>query len=240
MTPQVAILIDGGYFLKRLPSIRPYDGNDRAKHALHCLNSLVNGHLEKLNKTYCLENYWAMLYRVFYYDAHPFQENARLPISNTNINFGSTRQAEFRQKLFSGIRNKRKFALRLGHVLREGKWQLHPNSLRALLQQERDVADLTDDDFRMDFRQKGVDMRIGMDITSLALKQQVDTIVLVSGDSDFIAVAKLARREGVEFVLDPMWWGVPADLLEHIDGKWSGLRHHKHDAEEDEQLENLD
>ena len=68
-------------------------------------------------------------------------------------------------------------------------------------------------------------MRIGIDITSLTLKRQVDKIVLVAGDSDFVPAAKLARREGVEFILDPMWRSVGSDLFEHIDGLWSGLPH---------------
>ena len=67
-------------------------------------------------------------------------------------------------------------------------------------------------------RQKGVDMRIGLDIASMTLKRQVDTIVLVTGDSDFVPAAKLARREGVEFLLDPMWQQVSDDLSEHVDG----------------------
>jgi uncharacterized LabA/DUF88 family protein len=56
---------------------------------------------------------------------------------------------------------------------------------------ERDVI--------LGLRQKGVDMRIGLDIASMTLKHQVDTIILVTGDSDFVPAAKLARREGVEF-----------------------------------------
>nr|WP_243735402.1 NYN domain-containing protein [Xanthomonas oryzae] len=47
-------------------------------------------------------------------------------------------------------------------------------------------------------------MRIGIDISSLALKHQVDQIVLFAGDADFVPAAKLARREGIDFVLDPM------------------------------------
>ena len=39
----------------------------------------------------------------------------------------------------------------------------------------------------------------------------------MSGDSDFVPAAKLARREGIEFVLDPMWASIRADLNEHID-----------------------
>jgi uncharacterized LabA/DUF88 family protein len=44
------------------------------------------------------------------------------------------------------------------------------------------------------FKQKGVDMRIGVDIASITFKKQASTIVLVSGDSDFVPAAKLARR----------------------------------------------
>lgn len=66
-------------------------------------------------------------------------------------------------------------------------------------------------------------MRIGLDITTMTLKRQVDTIVLVTGDSDFIPAAKVARREGVEFILDPMWQSVEDDLLEHVDGVTSTL-----------------
>lgn len=67
-------------------------------------------------------------------------------------------------------------------------------------------------------RQKDVDMRIGIDISSLALKHQVRQIILMAGDADFVPAAKLARREGVDFVLDPMWSSIPKGLMEHIDG----------------------
>lgn len=85
------------------------------------------------------------------------------------------------------------------------------------------MQNLTDDDFVPALRQKGVDMRIGLDIASLTLKGQADTIILVSGDADFVPAAKLARREGVRFVLDPLWQEIPADLNEHIDGLASGF-----------------
>ncbi|HSP30405.1 MAG TPA: hypothetical protein VLO13_00065, partial [Halomonas sp.] len=47
---------------------------------------------------------------------------------------------------------------------------------------------------------------------------QVDQIVLIAGDSDFVPAAKIARREGIDFVLDPMWQKIPPGLHEHIDG----------------------
>ena len=54
----------------------------------------------------------------------------------------------------------------------------------------------------LDLKQKGVDMRIGLDIASLANKKLVDQIVLIAGDSDFVPAAKHARREGIDFILD--------------------------------------
>jgi len=63
-----------------------------------------------------------------------------------------------------------------------------------------------------------VDMRIGLDIAAMAFKKQVDQIILVAGDSDFVPAAKLARREGIDFILDPMWSSIRDDLHEHIDG----------------------
>jgi len=86
-----------------------------------------------------------------------------------------------------------------------------------LCRKEIGLDDLEEDDISPTFKQKGVDMRIGLDIASIAFKKQADRIVLVSGDSDFVPAAKLARREGIEFVLDPMWASIRADLNEHID-----------------------
>ncbi len=78
--------------------------------------------------------------------------------------------------------------------------------------------EISDGDVFLGLRQKGVDMRIGLDIASMTLKRQVDTIILVTGDSDFVPAAKLARREGVEFLLDPLWQRVSEELTEHVDG----------------------
>ena len=61
-------------------------------------------------------------------------------------------------------------------------------------------------------------MRIGVDIASMAFKKQVNQIILVAGDSDFVPAAKQARREGIDFILDPMGNPIPDDLFEHIDG----------------------
>lgn len=88
-----------------------------------------------------------------------------------------------------------------------------------LYQQKIKFEDLEENDYILTTHQKGVDMRIGLDIASIAYKKQASKIVLISGDSDFVPAAKLARREGIDFILDPMHAAIKADLHEHIDGK---------------------
>jgi uncharacterized LabA/DUF88 family protein len=76
---------------------------------------------------------------------------------------------------------------------------------QGVINRRREWISIVDEDFRLDLRQKGVDMRIGLDIASFAYKRQINQLVLISGDSDFVPAAKLARRERIDFVLDPMW-----------------------------------
>ncbi len=64
------------------------------------------------------------------------------------------------------------------------------------------IEDVSDNDYMYYVKQKGVDMKIGIDIATLALKKLVQKIVLISGDSDFVPASKLARTEGIIFTLD--------------------------------------
>lgn len=70
-------------------------------------------------------------------------------------------------------------------------------------------------------------MRIGLDIATLSLKQQVDKIILIAGDSDFVPAAKLARREGIDFVLAPLGHKIKDSLALHIDGLTSADQKYK-------------
>lgn len=62
-------------------------------------------------------------------------------------------------------------------------------------------APLTDADFTPDFEQKGVDMRIGLDIAAYAANRSVERIVLISNDTDCIPALKYGRRAGLQTVL---------------------------------------
>ena len=265
---RVAVLVDGGFFLKRLPKVVDDQYRDNAEAVAETARILCKRHVQRLIGEPVTEQHSRWLdhvYRLFYYDASPYDGTSQHPLTNQRIEFGKTAAAEFRRALFSALRRKRKFALRLGNVVKESDWRLPPKLTKPLLRTmtswvpalERSIRPqgsapglpaeqivaterliealrgLDDYDVTLGLRQKGVDMRIGLDIASITLKKQADTIVLVTGDSDFVPAAKLARREGVEFILDPMRQSISDDLSEHIDGIASPLRRRDVDPEDD-------
>jgi len=65
--------------------------------------------------------------------------------------------------------------------------------------------------------QKGVDLRIGLDIARLSLGRMVQTIVVVTGDSDLVPAFKFARREGVQVFLLHLNHGIRRELKAHCD-----------------------
>lgn len=235
---KVAVLIDGGYFLKRIRAVRSDVSARDPSQVDKAIGQLVHGHLLHLNEVACVGHPFSLLYRCFYYDANPYTNKGHLPVSHSVFDYAKSDEAVFRVKLFDLLRKRPNFALRLGEVRCERAWVLSEQAQKKLLRvqalseqaREKLLAEskpvdyrLTDADFLPGFRQKGVDMRIGVDITSISLKKQADTIVLVTGDSDFVPATKLARREGVRIILDPMWQSVGNSLFEHIDGLYSAF-----------------
>ena len=225
MTDKVAILLDGGFYLKRLASVRRDLDVSDPQAVVDSIQQLVDGHLRQINEVYHYPNPAQLLYRCFFYDAPPYAKKAHLPVSGRTINYAKSEQSQFRSKLLALLRNQPNFALRLGEVIKPGDadWILNPSVQKRLLRGDITVSDLKDSDFTANLRQKGVDMRIGLDIASLTLKKFVSIIVLVSGDSDFVPAARLARREGVTVFLDPLRQSVPPDLSEHVDQMMDGF-----------------
>lgn len=215
-THSVAVLIDGGFFLKRYNAL--VGKGHTPEQVARNLYTFAHRHVGSENH----------LYRIFYYDCAPFDKKVHNPVSKKVIDFKTTAQFNFRMELFEELKKKRKIALRLG-VLRESKnWSLRPGLTKDLIDGKITVADIKDSDITYDLRQKGIDMKIGVDIASLALKKFVSQIVLISGDADFVPASKLARREGIDFILDPMWNNIDASLFEHIDGLKSTCPKPKH------------
>ena len=214
---RVAILIDGGFFLRRLPRLTDRNILSDPDRANREIGRLVDGPLQRINQIAYAANRYSLLYRCFFYDAYPYTKRGHLPVTKRAVDYAKSDQAMFRLRLFDRLRNRPNFALRLGEVRRDRQWIISEKAQNDLLAGRRTVADLTDADFMPGFQQKAVDMRIGLDIASITLKKQADTIVLVTGDSDFVPAAKLARREGARIILDPLWQRVDPDLFEHID-----------------------
>ena len=65
--------------------------------------------------------------------------------------------------------------------------------------------------------QKGVDMKIGLDIASISLKKQASKIILIAGDTDFVPVIKFARSEGVQIFISTLKKYCSPSLIEHSD-----------------------
>jgi uncharacterized LabA/DUF88 family protein len=108
------------------------------------------------------------------------------------------------------------FALRMGHVaLSPNRWRLKPRVARELV--KTGPRALTDADFDLDLTQKGVDMRVGLDMARLALRETVRAMIVVTGDSDFVPAFRFVRREGVKVILDPLGHNVRPELRHHAD-----------------------
>jgi len=205
-------LIDGGFMIRRFRSCYPKRDHTDPLVVAKTAFELALSHLEEKNHSR------RDLYRIFFYDCPPLQKLAHLPVTRKSVNFARTPQAVFRITLHDELRKLRKVALRLGHLMDRAEWKLKEGKLKLLLGGILRFEELSDEDFEYEATQKGVDMRIGLDIASLSFKKQVDQIILVAGDSDFVPAAKLARREGIDFILDPMWHPIHPSLNEHVDG----------------------
>ena len=215
MVTRVAILVDGGFYLKRAKSLLgEVSPEQRAKELWeYCM-----AHLDDKRET-------RKLYRIFYYDCPPLDKKLHHPLTQRAIDLGKSDTYKWMNAFFDELKTKCRLALRLGKLVEnQVHYGLKAKVLKDLCKGKIKVEDLAEEDFTLDITQKGVDMKIGLDIATLAHKKQVDQIVLISGDSDFVPAAKHARREGIDFILDSLQAKIRPDLQEHIDGARTHLR----------------
>ena len=210
MKKKTAILVDVVFFIKRYRAIKKIKDLNPKKTADDLWEMCIK-HLKQKNETY-------ELYRIFYYDCLPYDKKQHNPVNGKSIDFSKTKQYKFQIDFFNELKKKRKVALRLGVLEEKRRWIIKPSKTKELLAGKITVNDLKEEDVQFDFIQKRVDIKIGLDIASISLKKQVDQTILISGDSDFVPASKFARREGIDFILDPMWNPIKPHLFEHIDG----------------------
>jgi uncharacterized protein (TIGR00288 family) len=222
-----AILVDGEFFLRRFEHSFPDHDQDDPKIVAAGLQLLANWHIvqrigptnvtDQLARHNLLEES-REFYRIFFYDCEPLKKRMHTPLGKKSKNFGETKDAIFRMALHSELQKLRKIALRLGRLNDTARWKLSIEATERLIANPSSFEAI-DEDFKIDTVQKGVDMRLGLDVASLAFKKQVDQIVIVSADADFVPAAKLARREGIDVILDRMGAKNAAkDLIDHVDG----------------------
>ncbi len=129
------------------------------------------------------------VYRIFYYDAPRSDGVIKGPIS------GEEQQLKSNLWWFEKLASYDRFAVRLGRVANRG-WELKKDKFH-----KKEKRELTDGHFRPIFEQKGVDMRIGLDIATLASQPDIKRIILVSNDSDMEPALKHGRIRGLETVI---------------------------------------
>lgn len=211
---KTAILVDGGFYRKRAYYLWGSHSPEETAKALfdYCIR-----HLRQGSKTHPQYN---DLYRIFYYDCYPATKKVFHPYLKRTIDLSKTPDCAWMTTFIQQLTQTRKVALRMGTLDEQNCcYTLRPDVVKSLFTGKKTIDEVTEADFMLSIRQKGVDMKLGVDIASLAYKRQVDQIILIAGDSDFVPAAKLARREGIDLVLDPLGAPIKSDLFEHIDGK---------------------
>lgn len=207
--PKTAILVDGGFY-----RMRAYNrlGEKSPKERADELYTYCLRHLHYKGESF-------NLYRIFYYDCPPMSKKLYHPLLKKQIDYSKTDLFLWMSQFLDELKRRRKFALRLGSLADEqAHFSIRTDIIKKLCNGSITFEELSDNDFFLAVDQKGVDMKIGLDIASMAYKHQVDKMILISGDSDFVPAAKLARREGIDFILDPLFNPIKPDLCEHIDG----------------------
>lgn len=202
---KVAIIVDGQFLLNRIRDAQSSTQYPNLEDQYNFLTNLINSNDEEL-------------FRIFYYQGSPNKQTVDKPISKEKINFSESQINKYSSNLITELSNKDFVAMRLGDTFFRG-WKLKNPVLEKIRKGIiKDTSKLTDDDFTPDFQQKGVDIKIGLDVAWLSNNNIVDRIYMVTGDADFIPALKQARRDGIQIKLVKIGTKkINNDLLKHSD-----------------------
>lgn len=192
---KIAILIDGAFLRKKY---RKWYGVDLTPEKTELF----------VKKALSLLGLSGADYRAYFYDCRPCDAKTSLPVSNRQFMFERTRQFREGNDLLDGIAALDFFAVREGQLLFSG-WSLK----KAFYTQ----TEHTDESFCPNISQKGVDMKIGLDVAWISYEKTFDRIVMVTADSDFVPAIKVARRCGVFVYLLTLNHGILKSLSKNAD-----------------------
>jgi uncharacterized LabA/DUF88 family protein len=204
MDQKVVIVLDGGFVRKALRQKLKGSGVPSAGEvAKLCADLMAKPELVG-----------TQLLRIYFYDSPPFQGVSTNPISGAVVDFAASAYGRASQALLETLELEPNFAVRRGTILMGG-WKLGRRAIKAL---PKNKGQITAQDLEPDIHQKGVDLRIGLDIATIALKRIADIVVLVSGDSDLVPAMKFARKEGLRVYLDLLGFaGARREMKVHAD-----------------------
>jgi len=186
MKKKIALLVDGEWLRRRLEdALKGKLPNGVTADVMYRnINQIVEADEE--------------IFRIFYYDCPPFDGIETNPIDQSRVEFKTQGKYQARHRFLSEFKSKDFVAMRLGIAKQRG-WTLTESYIKKAISGKH--LPLCPTDVLLSVEQKGVDMRIGIDVATLALKRIVDRVILISGDIDMIPAMKLARREGIQVVL---------------------------------------
>ncbi|PIE02001.1 MAG: hypothetical protein CSA81_09070 [Acidobacteria bacterium] len=195
-----ALLIDGGFLIRKLTTRNRFPQADQIEAFARkvCDDPRFDDH---------------ELLRIYFYHAEPYAGKMKNPISRKEMNYADTPTYANHKRLIDNLELRYNFAVRLGEI-NARSWKLGSKAAKDIFSNPREVQA---QDLVPVIEQKGVDLRIALDISRLSLCHLVESIIVVTGDSDFIPAFKFARREGIRVYLVTLNHGVKRDLKVHVD-----------------------
>lgn len=208
---KTAIFVDVAFVIGRLRQ----HFNDDHHHAIRMTENIMQLALKHLQAD-------DELYRIYCYDGLPIDKKVHKPISREMVDLSKSKEALFRKELHSLLNREAKTQLRMSELsIGSDIWRLKNGVIKELMWSKKQWYDLTDNDFVLDTHQKGLGVQLGADLMNLALKNQVDKIVLITNDESIRLIADKVRHEGVHLVLDVMQKNVDEKWFEHVDECWT-------------------
>lgn len=201
-----AILLDAGFVKRKL---KPISAEPLTAASFEILVSAIRAHPSLAEHR---------LHRVYFYDAAPLSRSVDHPVTGEALEYGATDVYHANVALLKEVAKLPHVALRQGELSHDG-WGAKWKSLIKADKYDKasDTLTLKSADLKPVIRQKGVDMRIGMDIAALTLKKHVEIVVLVTADSDFVPAMKFARREGAQLHLFSLGHGLKEEVIANTD-----------------------
>ena len=113
------------------------------------------------------------VFRIYCYDCPPYAEKQTHPLSKKTIDFAATPTFSGRTKVISDLKIMDNIAFRAGELSFDG-WIISKKATKDILKTNRAFVD---NDFTPDIKQKGVDMKIGLDVAWLSSKSIVERLI---------------------------------------------------------------